>query len=717
METTFIENIYKRAYDLAKQTQTRCDLMHIIYTYFEDDFVKKILGDDVIDNVQKELFQSFAYGNGLEPRVGQFKKIFNQFMEQEPYFLLKKVPEKDIQEIENIKIFVAMTSTILTCMDDNLQEILENNNLTPTQMASLLNTYLYQYTKDKKTEISCHKDEYCVENLTHKKIVSKLIISRDSETNIIRQYLMRKEKNSILLLGDIGIGKKTILDKVALSFLNTDKEKIFIRYDISTLMAFDKNKIEFLMSLDAIQQSIQMNKNIIPIFDISTYVQDFDFIGILIPFFKDKRPVIISTTEELSRQMLENNSYIKRFNIIHVSELSQDDVMEILKNKKKEYESFYHVQISEDNLRNIIILSEKYINNKKFPEKAIDVLDSVCAYCKFLNKKCIVNDDIKHVISQLLGVSEEQIYYDNSNILRNLEIKFKEKIKGQDEAITQIIDSIYVSQTGLRDSNKTASSLFFIGKTAVGKTECCKVLSSELNIPLIRFDMSEYMETHSISKLLGSPPGYKDSGDGKAGNGLLINAISENPKCILLLDEIEKAHPKIHNLLLQIMDNGCITSAIGKKVFFDNVFLIMTSNVGATDNNNGFGFLKSEKRENKEFINQFLPEFRSRIDKIIYFNDLGKDVMVEICKKFLKELNDILKQRNIELYYEDDIIWKIIDEMSDGGAREIRNYITNNIKNIIAKDIIFGKYTENVNLEIKNINNTFVIERKALTCC
>lgn len=718
MENKFIDNILKQAYEIAKDTNSKCDLRHVLLAYFKDEFCQKIFGELLIKNLENDIKKSLENGVGVDPIIGQFKKLFFQYINYDQDIVLYKLPRIKDEEKQSVQNYVALTSCFLTFEETSLQKILSNNNLTPARMASILKSYLYKQNKNENNKINGFNKMYCcVENISLKVLDENFIVNRTSESNTIRQFLIRKEKNSVLLLGDNGIGKKKILEKVALDCIKSSDSHKFIRYDISSLVGIDKYKNDFMMSIDSIIQSIQNDKLIIPIFDISSYIPELDIIALLIPFLKEKRPTIIITTDEISRQMLENNSYIKCFNVLRVKELELNSVFEILNHLKSEYETFYNIQITTENLNNLLTLSEKVLNNRKFPEKAIDVLDCVCSYCKFNGKNNINDFDIKHTIAQLLNVSEDNIYDDNSIILRNLKNSLMDKIKGQDNAINEIVESIYISQTGLRESSKTSASLFFIGKTAVGKTECCRVLSKELNLPLVRFDMSEYMESHSISKLLGSPPGYKDSGDGKSGNGLLINAISENPKCILLLDEIEKAHPKVHNLLLQIMDNGCITSSIGKKVYFDNVLLIMTSNVGATSNST-FGFVKQDTyKENKEYNEQFLPEFRSRIDKVIYFEDLNNEVMIQICHKFLKELNELLKPRKIKLYYGDDIVQKIIKDINEGGARGIKNYITNNIKNVIAKDIIFGKYKENIELEIKIKQNIFVVDRKEQPCC
>jgi ATP-dependent Clp protease ATP-binding subunit ClpA len=228
-----------------------------------------------------------------------------------------------------------------------------------------------------------------------------------------------------------------------------------------------------------------------------------------------------------------------------------------------------------------------------------------------------------------------------------------------------------------------------------------------MSIPLIRFDMSEYMEEHSVSKLIGSPPGYKDSGDGKAGNGLLINAIDENPHCVLLLDEIEKANSRIHNLLLQVMDNGKLTSSMGKQVSFENVFLVMTSNAGSYNaEKHSIGFGNEESLYDKDLEQTFLPEFRNRIDKIINFNNLTRDVMKQVCEKFLRELGDMLEQKNIEYKYDDSIVNYIVDKAynKNNGAREMKHIITNEIKNVIAKKIVFGEYKENNKIVLRYNN-------------
>ena len=385
-------------------------------------------------------------------------------------------------------------------------------------------------------------------------------------------------------------------------------------------------------------------------------------------------------------------------------------------NVKPVYEKIFDVEISEEIIDLIIDTCIKYFANKYFPDKAIDMIDTVGAFAKFQNEHIITDQMIYRTLSMLLHIPLSNVSQSEEEVYQHLEEKIKEEIMGQDEAVEKVADAVIISRSGLRETNKTASTLMFMGESGVGKTEICRVLSKIMNIPLVRFDMSEYMEEHSVSKLLGAPPGYKGFGDGKSGNGLLINAIDEHPNCILLLDEIEKANSKIHNILLQVMDNGKITSSSGKSVSFEHVFLIMTSNVGSYNTNKiriGFGNQDS-KPSDDDYNERFLPEFRNRIDATIKFNSLPNNIMRNICNKFLNELKKSLSEKHIEFSWNDDIIKYIVDKVdkSGNGARPMKHIITNEIKNKIAKDIVFGKFKNGGNIELSLNENKIIFGEK-----
>lgn len=541
-------------------------------------------------------------------------------------------------------------------------------------------------------------------------------IGRNTEIELLKQILLRKNKPNALLVGNHGVGKTKIVEGLAYSLLQENSNVQFLKLDIISLLSNIMLKGEIENRIKSICQELSSNKNIILFIDdihmiCNSSDNSSDISYNLKPFLQDGNIRIIGTTtyEDYRKYLEKDGSLLLKFYKIDINEPSEEETLNILNNIYKSYEKFFHIKFTKKNLKLIVHLSKKYFFNKFFPEKSIDLLDMVGSYIKYKKQTKCSEQDIFEVISSFLNVPINSISSTEEEIYKNLENNLKKEIIGQDEAIQKISDAVIISRSGLRETSKTAISLLFKGSTGVGKTEICKVLSKLLNIPLIRFDMSEYMEEHSVSKLIGAPPGYKDAGNGKAGNGLLINAIDENPYCILLLDEIEKAHPKILNLLLQVMDNGKLTSSMGKSVSFENVFVIMTSNIGACNSNKiSLGFLSNNdnSQSEKDYELEFLPEFRNRLDATITFNKLSTEVLKKICIKFLEELKQMLQEKKFDLIYNNDIINYIINKLpnNDNGARPIKHIITNEIKNKIAKNIVFGQYKEKskIKLTIKN---------------
>lgn len=531
------------------------------------------------------------------------------------------------------------------------------------------------------------------------------IVGREKEIDLLEQIILRKDKPNAILVGNPGIGKTKIIEGFTKKLVD-DNSNIKV-FQLDTL-AFTSN-IMFKGELEKrviqlIDELKEYESAILYIDEIHSICigdnQNPNIANLLKPLLiNNKLKVIGSTTFEEYRKYIEKDeAFTRRFYKMVIEEPTVEETLTILKQIKPYYEEYFHIFYNENSIKEIINLTNKFVFDKHYPDKAIDLLDMVGAYCQHNQIKIAKPAEVQKVISKMRNIPLSNISQSEEDIYKHLEDKLKEKIFGQDEAVQALADAVIISRSGLRETSKTAISLLMTGASSVGKTESCKQLADIMSIPLIRFDMSEYMEEHSVSKLIGSPPGYKDSGDGKAGNGLLINAIDENPHCVLLLDEIEKANSRIHNLLLQVMDNGKLTSSMGKQVSFENVFLVMTSNAGSYNaEKHSIGFGNEESLYDKDLEQTFLPEFRNRIDKIINFNNLTRDVMKQVCEKFLRELGDMLEQKNIEYKYDDSIVNYIVDEAynKNNGAREMKHIITNEIKNVIAKKIVFGEYKEN----------------------
>jgi ATP-dependent Clp protease ATP-binding subunit ClpA len=387
---------------------------------------------------------------------------------------------------------------------------------------------------------------------------------------------------------------------------------------------------------------------------------------------------------------------MRRFQRVSVDEPDRETTLKILEGIKVYYEEFHSVDIHQEALEAAVDLSIKYQNDKKLPDKAIDLIDVACARFKvrdITENKVVTKDSIQYELAKMIKLPEDQVKERESENLAHLEDNLKKVVYGQDKAIDDIVDKILVSQAGLKSDDKPVGSFVFMGPTGVGKTELAKQLSNQLGVKLVRFDMSEYQEKHSISKLIGSPPGYVGYED-NAG-GLLIDKIQENPNCVLLLDEIEKAHPDVSSVLLQIMDNGKITGSNGKEADARNCTLILTTNLGAAEaekNTIGFNETMDKDYDDIDLKKFFTPEFRNRLDGVITFGKLSKEVMLKIVGKFLVELKAQVQKKDIAINITDDALDYLVDKGFDPkmGARPLQRVIDNEIKRPLSRQMLFG---------------------------
>ena len=415
--------------------------------------------------------------------------------------------------------------------------------------------------------------------------------------------------------------------------------------------------------------------------------------------------VIASTTwEEYRKHFEKDRALMRRFQRITVDEPTTEMTLQILKGIKKYYEGHHNVKIKDDALQTAIKLSVKYQTDKKLPDKAIDLIDLACSR---FNLKTVDGDrivsasEVQFELAKAINMSIEQISETESNNLSTLQEKLETEVYGQDLAIQEVVDKIVVAQAGLKPENKPVGSFVFMGPTGCGKTETAKALAKNLGVKLLRFDMSEYQEKHSISKLIGSPPGYVGFEENA---GLLITQIQENPNAVLLLDEVEKAHPDVMTVLLQVMDNGFVTGSNGKRADCRNLILILTTNAGAQSaekNQIGFGS-QSKDYSDADLKKFFTPEFRNRLDGIITFNKLGKDTMVKIVTKFIDELRAQVKEKGIKVKIDKEATNWLIDKGFDAkmGARPLQRVIDKEIKRDLARMMLFGDLKNGGNLAI-----------------
>ena len=536
------------------------------------------------------------------------------------------------------------------------------------------------------------------------------IIGRKKEIERLVQILSRRNKNNPLLVGESGVGKTAIAE--GLAYLISKKEvpsimenTIVYSLDIAALIAGTKYRGDFEKRLKQVLSFLSEQDNpILFIDEIHTIIGagsasggSLDVSNLLKPALgKGEIRCIGSTTFQEYRGIFNQNQALsRRFQKIDVVEPNFDECEEILNGIKDIYEDYHDVKYTDEAIKSSIELSSKYINDRFLPDKAIDVIDETGALLNInrKNQKTIkvLKNDIEMTISKITKIPEQTITTSDKKDLKNLEENLKRVIFGQDKAVKTLSNAIKLSRVGLRDENKTIGSFLFTGPTGVGKTEISKQLSEILGIDLLRFDMSEYMERHTVSRLIGAPPGYVGFDQG----GLLTEAIVKSPHCVLLLDEIEKAHPDIFNILLQVMDAGQLTDNNGRKSDFRNVILIMTTNIGAellNKKNIGFAESSNESDAMNSLKRLFSPEFRNRLDETIQFNYLDKTVILSIVDKFLTKLQAQLDKRNVEIQVSKKVIEWIADNGYDKemGARPMERFISQNIKKPLVDKLLFG---------------------------
>ena len=536
------------------------------------------------------------------------------------------------------------------------------------------------------------------------------IIGRKKEIERLVQILSRRNKNNPLLVGESGVGKTAIAEGLAYLISKKDvpsimENTIVYSLDIAALIAGTKYRGDFEKRLKQVLSFLSEQDNpILFIDEIHTIIGagsasggSLDVSNLLKPALgKGEIRCIGSTTFQEYRGIFNQNQALsRRFQKIDVVEPNFDECEEILNGIKDIYEEYHDVKYTDEAIKSSIELSSKYINDRFLPDKAIDVIDETGALLNInrKNEKTIkvLKNDIEMTISKITKIPEQTITTSDKKDLKNLEENLKRVIFGQDKAVKTLSNAIKLSRVGLRDENKTIGSFLFTGPTGVGKTEISKQLSEILGIDLLRFDMSEYMERHTVSRLIGAPPGYVGFDQG----GLLTEAIVKSPHCVLLLDEIEKAHPDIFNILLQVMDAGQLTDNNGRKSDFRNVILIMTTNIGAellSKKNIGFAESSNESDAMNSLKRLFSPEFRNRLDETIQFNYLDKTVILSIVDKFLTKLQAQLDKRNVEIQVSKKVIEWIADNGYDKemGARPMERFISQNIKKPLVDKLLFG---------------------------
>ncbi len=554
-------------------------------------------------------------------------------------------------------------------------------------------------------------DAYCVD-LNAKAGEGKIdpLIGRVAEVERTIQILCRRTKNNPLLVGDPGVGKTAIAEGLAKRIVEGDVPAVLadctiFQLDMGTLLAGTRYRGDFEERLKAVMKELEETEGAILFIDeIHTVIGAgattggaMDASNLLKPALANGslRCIGSTTYKEFRGYFEKDRALARRFQKIDVNEPSIPDTVKILKGLKPYYEEHHRVRYTADALKTAVDLSARYINDRKLPDKAIDVIDEVGAAQMLLpeskRKKTISVKDVEAVVAKIARIPPKQVSRDDRENLRNLEADLRMVVYGQDKAITALSSAIKLSRAGLREVEKPIGSYLFSGPTGVGKTEVARQLAKTLGVELKRFDMSEYMERHTVSRLIGAPPGYVGFDQG----GLLTDAIDQNPHCVVLLDEIEKAHPDLFNILLQVMDYGKLTDNNGKSVDFRNVVLIMTTNAGASDMAKpaiGFNREGREGEDQEAIEKMFTPEFRNRLDAVIPFDYLSEDVIDKVVDKFVIELEAQLADRRVAIELTDAARrWlgkKGYDKLF--GARPLARVIQENIKQPLAEEMLFG---------------------------
>ena len=563
---------------------------------------------------------------------------------------------------------------------------------------------------------------YCVD-LNEKSRHGKVdpLIGRSAEVERCIQILCRRTKNNPLLVGDPGVGKTAIAEGLAKKIVDGDVPEVLAgatiySLDMGTLLAGTRYRGDFEERVKQVVKELEAHPNAVLFIDeIHTVIGAGATSGGAMDASNLLKPALAagslrcmgSTTYKEYRQHFEKDrALVRRFQKIDVNEPTLDDTIKILKGLKPYYETFHHLKYTDAAVKAAVELSARYITDRKLPDKAIDVIDEAGALQMVLpeskRKKVIGPKEIEYVISKIARVPSKSVSRDDTQALRDLKIDLNRAVFGQDEAIEQLSTAIKLARAGLRDPQKPIGCYLFSGPTGVGKTEVAKQLAATLGIDLLRFDMSEYMERHTVSRLIGAPPGYVGHDQG----GLLTDAVDQQPHAVVLLDEIEKAHSDIYNILLQVMDHGVLTDAVGKKVDFRNVILIMTTNAGASDNQKnsiGFGREKVTGEDEQAIKRLFTPEFRNRLDAIVTFRQLKPEVISQVVQKFIMQLEMQLADRHISIELTEDAAKWLSENGYDElyGARPLARVIQENIKKPLADEILFGKLVRGGHILVK----------------
>ena len=729
MESKYIDNIIKNAVTFAKDKDHEyVTLEHIMFCLLENEDIAELVKELSVDlnNIVEDLnhYLDDPELNGLENEhgvKGEPKKTAST--ERIIQRALAQVIFSGREEVKPLDMFLS----ILSEQNCHAAYFCQLNGLDKNIIVDYLE---HKYNSDKSSELV---KEYTT-NLNDEAQKNRIdnLIGRHEEVDELVHILARRKKNNVVLVGEPGTGKTAVAEGLAKRIVDGDvpdviQNKIIYSLAVGDLLAGTRYRGDFEERFKTVLETLEASPNAILFIDEihmimgagSAGSSSVDIANMIKPVLGKGRLLTIGATtpDEFADSFEKDRALMRRFAKLDILETNVEDTKEIVKGLNSYYEDFHKVKYSQDILEKSVDLCHRYIKNKAFPDKALDVVDAAGARVKLRGEDDVTLKDVIHVISKISNVGADVIDIESIDTYKNLDARIKKVVFGQNEAVDKIVENIVVSKSGLREKNKPIGSFLLVGPTGTGKTETAKTLANELECKLVKFDMSEYMEKHSVSKLIGAPPGYVGHAEGKLGQGLLLAEVEENPNCVLLLDEVEKAAPEVLQVLLQVMDDGRLTGSTGKEVDFSNVILLMTSNLGATDAEGlkiGFGDQTKLKAVDKAVEKFFSPEFRNRLDATIQFNKLAIELMLLIVDRLVKETNELLSENesSVTISISDTCREKLAKDgyKPSMGARPLKRVFEDKVKKPLSKKILFENITNrDILIDIQDDEYTFVL--------
>ena len=740
-----METIVTRAFRTAEDFQHEyVTLEHMLSALLEDeeiiDFIADLncspehIHDDINQYIAEEMNDIVIKENFEKPRkTNTLERVFNRAYTQmifqgntelDPTELLTSI----LAEHDSWAAYVCNKHGLTR---ENAQEYntLMNNLRTDVDLPAAWQSIADRAERSSSTQSgkTTNLDEFPV-NLNKAAADGKIdeLIGRGEEIEAVVQTLARRKKNNVILVGDPGVGKTAIAEGLARAIVAgtvpaTIENSVIYSLEIGALLAGTKYRGEFEERIQGLLKELETKPNAILFIDEihmlmgagQTAGGGADAANMLKPALQSgKLRVVGSTTYEEYRQRFEDDAALtRRFAKVDVPEPTIEQAKSILRQSVNVYEEYHDLTFDDAAVNAAVELSAQYMHDKKLPDKAFDVIDITAARQRILPEESrithITEQLIRKEVSKIARIPEETLtaVEDKETAPIDIEVRLKERVFGQDNALTTLADAVYISQAGLKHKDKPVGCYLFTGPTGVGKTEATKALSDLLALKLVRFDMSEYQERHTIAKLIGAPPGYTGYGDGKAGSGLLVNELEQNPSCILLLDEVEKAHPDVLNVLLALMDNGMVSGSNGKSVSARNAIVILTSNLGAADSERaviGFGETENNGAQDDAVKNFFAPEFRNRLDAIVKFGKLDRSNIDNITVKFLNELKAMVEERGFEFSWTPPVVEYLSEHGFDPqmGARPMGRLIADLIKKPLARAMVFGGAQKKIRIRV-----------------